>query len=222
MDRVALAAYNNARWCDAACRAHGNQTRFTETLWICEGVPPRFYPSAVTLTPEAIVGTDIAAFKDSFGCVDGAELGFQKLFEASWIWHDGVAGEPRFDWRRIQTDDALLSWESGWANSDPGAASAPRQFPPSLMEDRDISFFSAYDKNEMIAGFALSLTDSVVGISNLFCLNQQIADIWLDAVRLISGLLPETPIVGYENGEFLECAIGAGFQTCGQLRVWVR
>ena len=50
-DRVALAAMNNARWCDAVCRAHGLPTEVTATLWICHGLPPRYTSRATTQLP---------------------------------------------------------------------------------------------------------------------------------------------------------------------------
>ena len=46
---TALAAYNNAMWCDAVCRAHGRPGEFHDTLWLTRLGTPRFYPDAVTI-----------------------------------------------------------------------------------------------------------------------------------------------------------------------------
>src|SRR6202795_4077761 len=46
---TALAAHNNALWCDAVCRAHDRPGEFYDTLWLTRLGTPRFYPDAVTI-----------------------------------------------------------------------------------------------------------------------------------------------------------------------------
>ena len=48
-DWTRAAALNNARWCDAVCRAHGKPGRFLPPIWVNAETVPRFYPNAVTL-----------------------------------------------------------------------------------------------------------------------------------------------------------------------------
>jgi len=48
-DWTLAAVLNNARWCDAVCRAHGHPGRMLPHIWVNAAVVPRFYPNAVTL-----------------------------------------------------------------------------------------------------------------------------------------------------------------------------
>src|SRR5688500_13165374 len=95
-DRIALAARNNAEWCDAVTRGWGGRARFEAELWINPGPSPPFYPNAVTLTPTESVPAAIAeargdfAVKDSFAALDLAPFGYAPLFEATWIWRDAA------------------------------------------------------------------------------------------------------------------------------------
>jgi hypothetical protein len=42
-----------------------------------------------------------------------------------------------------------------------------------------------------------------------------------EAADAVSALHPGLPVVGYESGAELDTAIGAGFEDCGPLRVWL-
>src|SRR4029450_12896509 len=48
-DWTTAAAHNNARWCDAVCRAHGRPGTFLPHAWVNAEPVPRFYPNVVTL-----------------------------------------------------------------------------------------------------------------------------------------------------------------------------
>ena len=88
---TALAARNNAIWCDTVCRAHDRPGEFHETLWFTRLGTPRFYPDAVTIAGaeaapvqlEAIAGLIGATrkrewfVKDSFHCLQLNALGFE-------------------------------------------------------------------------------------------------------------------------------------------------
>src|SRR5581483_10161359 len=100
-DWTASAALNNARWCDAVCRAHGVPGRFLEHSWVNAAEVPRFYPNAVTLKDgdadraEQLAAIEILkssnlpgrwAVKDSFDALDAlGRRGFDVLLEAAWI-----------------------------------------------------------------------------------------------------------------------------------------
>ncbi|MGW6708828.1 hypothetical protein ACWGDE_28610, partial [Streptomyces sp. NPDC054956] len=110
-----LAADNNARWCEAVCRAHGLDVSLGEHLWTSPRRTPPYYPDAVTLrpqVPEAEVLTWIdtdgpgCSVKDSFADLDLAPDGFEVLFDAQWIHRPAdapavlpaPADEPGLDW----------------------------------------------------------------------------------------------------------------------------
>jgi len=96
---TALAAHNNALWCDAVCRAHDRPGEFYDTLWLTRLGAPRFYPDVVTLsgvesapaqieTIAALVGSTRErewAVKDSFQSLELNSLGFEPLFDAEWV-----------------------------------------------------------------------------------------------------------------------------------------
>lgn len=224
--KVALAARNNALWCDAMCQVHGQPTELTENLWICRGTPPRYHSNLTTLQPgskEAVKRESPGGFKDGFHDIDATDLGYQQLFEASWIWRE-LSGEaqPLLDWRRVQTDEELLAWEAGWAVGDDDAANHPRQFPPSLLANLNNAFLAGYRDGQLAAGCILNLTEPVVGLSNTFSLGIELADLWHDFPILAGQIFPKTPLVGYERGEDLDQAIVNAFQVIGNLRVWVK
>jgi hypothetical protein len=59
--QVALAAYNNAHWCDTICCAHGIPGEFQEHLWLNRHSVPRFYPNVVTLSATPGAADQLAA-----------------------------------------------------------------------------------------------------------------------------------------------------------------
>jgi hypothetical protein len=111
---IELAARNNARWCDAVCRANGAPGEFHGAIWLNRHAVPPFYSNAVTLTPggaaeqlalirELTQERLIFSVKDSFAVLDLRPLGFEVLFAATWLW--------RTDNRRQTTDDGLWKTE---------------------------------------------------------------------------------------------------------------
>lgn len=101
------AAANNANWCDAVCCAIGRQTRWTDHAWTVAERSPGGYPDAVAVSPDAEIAAVLrrvqggrgCSIKDSFAALD-LPLGFQVLFEATWIRR--AAAEARWattlDW----------------------------------------------------------------------------------------------------------------------------
>jgi hypothetical protein len=89
---------NDAEWCDAVCRAHGNPGEFNTDMWLNRHPVPRFYPNVVTLVEPCQRQRDLIddlvaarlphgwAIKDSCCTLDFASRGFQVLFIAQWIY----------------------------------------------------------------------------------------------------------------------------------------
>ena len=116
-DWTVAAALNNARWCDAVCRAHGHPGRMLPHMWVNAAVVPRFYPNAVTLavgetaleeqrtTIEILQTSNLPgrwSVKDSFHTLDLSRRGFELLFDAKWIRSVMPAEGPSTDivWQR--------------------------------------------------------------------------------------------------------------------------
>lgn len=222
LDRIALAARNNAEWCDAVTRSWGGSSRFEPELWINPGAAPPFYPNAVTLTSMETVPVAITeaprdfAVKDSFHTLDLAPLGFALLFESMWIWRDArpMKGDGPAAWRVIRDAAALACWEAAWRGGEP----APSPFRPALLEERDHAVIAGEIDGRIVAGCIASRSAAVVGISNLF----GPAELTSGGLAAVQSFAPNLPVVGYEAGAALEAMKNLGFQALGPLRVWLR
>jgi len=121
--RAAVAARNNAEWCDAVCRAHGITTSFDPNSWVALRRSPPMYPDDVTLNEYASAGDVLrrvdaspgCSIKDSFGSLDFA--------------HDSLS------WSVVRTPDDLVAW---------GAAHGGGEvFGPVLLDDPAVNIFMA-------------------------------------------------------------------------------
>jgi hypothetical protein len=223
-DRIALAARNNAEWCDAVTRSWGERGRFETELWINPGLAPPFYPNAVTLVPMEAMPAALSkargdfAVKDSFALLDLAPHGFARLFEAHWIWRDPQP-VPRADgravWRSLRDTASLSRWEAAWRGDDD---SGPSPFRPTLLYEHDHAFIAGAVEGRIVTGCVASRSATVVGVSNLF----GPADLTAGCLEAVQDFAPNLPIVGYEAGAALEAMKSLGFQALGPLRVWLR
>jgi hypothetical protein len=219
--RIALAARNNAEWCDAVTRSWGGEPRFEAELWINPGAAPPFYPNVVTLAPIEAVPAALAAapggfaVKDSFNTLDLAPLGFALLFDAMWIWRDAPPQvDGRGTWRIIRDAAALARWEEAWRDGEPPLD----LFRPALLDAREHVFIASEVDGRIVAGFIASRSPEVVGFSNLFGAAEHAAG----CLGAVQHFAPGLPIVGYEAGAALEAMKSQGFQATGPLRVWLR
>jgi len=236
-EQIAQAARNNAAWCDALARAHGVAGHFLPDLWFSDQRLPLFYPNLVTLTAdgEATQRDHVAtliehgpplpwAVKDSFARLDLTGLGFDRLFEASWIRcpADRSLSAPApasIGWHRIGSAEELVAWEKAWRR-DLSAGSTPI-FRPGLLQDHAIAFLAGVLADRIVAGCVLNVAAGAVGLSNLFGPEEMRASVWAACRDRARAHAPGLPVVGYEQGEELACALAAGFQPLGPLRVWL-
>ncbi len=241
--RIEQAARNNAIWCDTLCRAHGIPGEFHDAMWINRHPVPRFYSNAVTLSDQRDAAAQLAhiqtlvawglpgnwSVKDSFRVLDLAALGFQLLFEATWLWR---APSPTAShrthtttrWTWVQSASELEHWEMAWGRGAANTASNPqsRLFVPGLLAERDIAFLAAYEDEKIVAGAIANRTDEVVGLSNVFV---PVADgmlFWDRCIATVQKRFPGLPIVGYERGPDLDVMQAVGFERVQELRVWTR
>ncbi|KAF0101217.1 MAG: hypothetical protein FD144_2855 [Rhodospirillaceae bacterium] len=214
-DWTVAAALNNARWCDAVCRAHGHAGRFLPHMWVNAAVVPRFYPNAVTLavggtaleeqrtTVEILQKSNLPgrwSVKDSFGTLDLSRRGFELLFEAQWIRGGMPAEGP--------------STDIVWQREDKGAEGWP-------VDDPDFAMFKGRRGYKVVAGFMLYRAEDVVGVSNVVAEAADSPAVWRSLSLLAAQTFPRLPLVGYESGAELEAAVASGFDAGDKLRVWV-
>ena len=62
----------------------------------------------------------------------------------------------------------------------------------------------------------------VVGVSNLFSVDDDLDRAWSGCLAAVGRLWPGLPVVGYEHGADLTAALRHGFTAAGALRVWWR
>jgi len=243
--RTVAAARNNASWCDAVCRAHGIPGELRSSVWLHRGVPPPYYSNLVVVAdvpdPTEILahvqelirqlGRAGWSIKDSFSSLDLGALGFRLLFEASWIWLDPRSARPGprpasrdIRWSRVSSPAELARWEAAWSGDDrnPEAAGKPAQFPPALLADPDIAFFSAHEDRDIVGGGIANRADGIVGLSNVFTGAADPQEIWSGLSAIAGAAFPGLPLAGYERGASLGVAASCDFMPIGPLRVWVR
>ncbi|MDT0470077.1 hypothetical protein [Streptomyces gibsoniae] len=226
---VRAAARNNAEWCAAMSRSHGLAGEFGVQAWTAPSRTPPYYPDAVTLVPNAdrtvlAAGIDTtapgASIKDSFADLDLTEVGFQMLFEAQWIHRPASAPAPTSDlvWDVAGDPDTLRAWALAW---DGGNGNA-HLFRPELLDDPATWVLAGQSADgRVLAGAVASLSDHVVGISNVFALDGGPDAAWPVVLDAVNWLFPTLPVVGYEQGDDLAAAIRHGFEPVGPLRIWL-
>ena len=240
--RVEKAAHNNAVWCDTVCRAHGIPGEFHDALWFNRHPVPRFYPNVVTLTQagavaqlakiQALVAASLPSdwgVKDSFCSLDLTALGFQPLFEATWLWRSPSQPLPKHTapglrWTYIQSDPELTKWESAWRSdlSNNPSTSQPRLFLPAMLAKPGIVFIAAYQDQLLVAGAIANRTDDVVGLSNVFVPPDDAEVFWAGCVAMTQECFPGASVVSYERGPQLTIAQEIGFEMLQPLKVWIR
>ncbi|MEO6062036.1 MAG: hypothetical protein ABIQ99_08870 [Thermoflexales bacterium] len=132
-------------------RALGPPDEISPSVWLSRAAPPPYHSNLVVIADSqndalthirGLMDLPLSpnwTLKDSFHTLKLSGLGFEVLFEATWIWREaGPQGASQTaGWSRIATPAALAVWESGWlgeaGNAD--AAGRPAQFPASLLAD---------------------------------------------------------------------------------------
>ncbi len=210
------AAHNNARWCDAVCRAHGTGGSFLPHMWVSAHPVPRFYPNAVTLAADKVARREQRetlsilansnlpghwAVKDSFGTLDLSRSGFEILFDAHWV-------------RCTMPREGAVS-DIVWQRETEGAAPLP-------FDDPGFAMFTGRRGFKVVAGGMFYRTDDFVGLSNVIAESADAVAVWQSLALLAARTFPLLPVVGYESGRELKAAEKAGFERGDRLRVWVR
>lgn len=241
--KLELAVLNNTRWYEAMFAAHGLASQTDARVWRSLEAPPPFHSNLVVLSPMT-TQADIAGYaaeiessprttgwslKDSYARFDLTALGFFMLFQAEWIWRDpapavATPSSARLSWVKLSTPSSLAQWEHAWSGDTRNAAEATRtrQFPVSLLDSPDHAFFAGLLDGQIVAGGIANRSPGVVGLSNVFSAPELLEETWAALVNALSVAFPATPIVGYERGNDLSLAKGAGFTALGNLCLWCR
>jgi hypothetical protein len=219
-------ALNNAEWCDAFCRTHGIAGRFDAAAWSSAERTPPFYPDAVTLVSGCSAESLLArvdaslgcSIKDSFSDLDLSPGGLEVLFTAEWLCLD-QARDRRFakGWSAVADVEELKRWEAAW-----GESPLPHPFfRGELLADTRIKILARSNGKRLCAGAIAHRSPSVIGLTNLFDVEGDIESVWSDAASAAQAVWGRVPVVGYDTGESLDAAHQAGFETIGNLAVWI-
>jgi len=231
---VAAAAFNNAAWCDAVCRAHGRPGEFSDTFWLNRAEVPPFYPNVVTLMPqEALEQANVIsrltvpghwAVKDSFATLELPSRGFTELFSAQWIHltTPPLAPASGARWERVHDASGLAAWEAAWRAARDPTSEGPAHavFLPALLQDERIAILAAFLQGSIVAGGIAYQAAGVISVSNTFFLNRAPQGLRVELLAQTVAAFPGLPVVGYEHGDELSTWCALGFEAMGPLRVW--
>ena len=225
---ASAAARNNAEWCHAFSRTHGIAGRFQAAFWSSPVRTPPLYPDAVTLRPEIPVARVLAGIdtsegcgvKDSFASLDLGADGFRPLFRAKWVVRKPakVRYQSALEWSPITSEAELREWEATWGEV-PGGSNF---FRPALLEDKRIAVLAGDDGDCIVAGGIANRSTNVIGLSNVFDEAGDLEPAWASAAAAAAALWGDVPIVSYDLGDSLDAAHGAGFDSVGELTVWLK
>lgn len=225
----AIAALNNAEWCDLICRSHGARTRFDDVAWTSPTRTPPYYPDAVTLVPDLSIPDLLAridssigcSIKDSFASLNLTGQGFRVLFDAQWIvcpntrWRANLVAP---DWELVRDREDIARWVEAWR-----AEAGPTDvFRADVLDHDSVAVLAARSDDRIVAGAIATRTSNVVGISNFFAEEGITSASWSGCLAFARSLFSTSIFVGYESGDELAAAQRAGFQIAGPLRVWIR
>lgn len=214
------AVSNNVEWCSLVSPIGGMDDNSTG-VWLAAGTPAAFFPNAVTLRAgvnAADLGSALSdrprcSVKDSFADVNLKPYGFRELFSASWIARMPAPGDDdSTGWSSLTDPADLESWCT--------AAQLPEVLPMRLLQNPTVRVLAYRLDGVILAGAIANRSDTVVGLSNVFRVDDYAP--WQQIVAVVTRHFPKLPIVGYESGGELATALGAGFDDVGPLRVWLR
>ena len=201
---------------------HGCRWARDRVALVMLDAPPLFHSHMVTLDPEAVsaqmalveaqAGRAGFGIKDGFSRLDLSSHGLRIGFEAEWIWAEGAGAADVTGWERVDTPARLATFNAAWAAADEVTV---EQFPEPVLARGDVALWGRRAGMGYDAGGIANLSDECVGLSNIFG-----DGAFAPVAALAGGFSPGLPLTGYERGDDLAAAKGAGFETVGRLRVW--
>jgi hypothetical protein len=218
---VAAAVADNVAWCDAVCRSLGLATSRPPGLWAVAQPPPLF-PHLITLAPQVTAARVVSELdprtvswvKDSFASLRLAQYGFSVVVQASWLHHTPGSADGDANCSVVRPGDELARWTA--------ASGTTGIIPARLLADPAVRLVTVHKGGRPVGGAALSISEGVVGISNVFGAGASPDVTWEALVSAVGRLVPGRALVGYEQGEGLDAAMRAGFVSTGRLRIWLR
>lgn len=205
-------------WYEDILALHGIGSTLENGLWSSAAPPPPFHSDAVTVEPSVGAEQVVARMadrkrwgvKDSFAGLDLSGEGLDILFSATWI-HREPPAPASTAWERVGDEDRLGAWNAGWDTAD--------VLVPTVLQRGHLAVLARMGNGGIEAGAVARLGSGVVELSNVHGVDGTEVD-WDELVAAAAAHFPGRPVVGYERGDDLVAALGAGFEAVGDLRIW--
>ncbi|MBI5960105.1 MAG: hypothetical protein HY866_15300 [Chloroflexi bacterium] len=229
MDRISQLVANNAAWIHEATTALDIPGEFTAVLWQNAHDMPPIFPNADILggtESEQLAAIDalaearagrVVAVKDAWARLDLTSRGFEPLFEADWLYRDAGPLETvptDLTLEHIQTAEGLREFSIA-CNGEVLA----EVYSPKLLHRPDITWIAARRAGKIVAGVTAVFAQGLNGINNLFAADKSDES---HLIRAAVNAYSNVPACGYESGDSITPYLVLGFQTTGQLRVWLK
>lgn len=236
-DKLKKAIRNNNDLYEAVFSPQQLQSNRNDSIWYCFDKTPPLYSNLVTVCeewkPDDIFRAIDANFKkenwgewsikDSFSNLDLREYGFEKLFVAKWIYLEAerfksMKMDDKLIYKIVESADVLSDWRIAW---DADEKLGKQIFHAELLDNPKVFFIAGYDKETIMSGCFINKTADVLGISNFFAPNEN-ARYWSGMIEFVFDSIKVADIVGYERKNLAEKFQSLGFETIGNLTVWLK
>lgn len=241
MSKLDQAVVNNAKWCDAVCRAHDAPGHFAPSAWVNTNNTPPLYPNMVTTTGDDVANQLKAvelliearpdfphAVKDSFRKLDLEPLGFMQRFDAQWFTRAPSPVPENLlrnasHWQCLSTAPELAAWEKAWRETGvhEDILEMP-MFPAKLLGEPGVIVLANQRGDTITAGAIAYEAGGVIGITNFFSKPSEGMSQFAGCLKNLHNSHPNATVVGYERESTLSEYDGLNLQPLGPLRVWLR
>ena len=121
---------------------------------------------------------------------------------------------PRRQWSIVSTEAGLREWAAAWAPDG--------LFRAELLANENVGILAARDGERLVGGAVANRSATVIGLSNLFQVADELEAAWSGAAAAATQRWGEMPLVAYDSGNSLAAAHAAGFASTGELVVWLK
>lgn len=231
---MAKAILNNNDLYEAVFSTHNVKTHQNDSIWYCLEKTPPLYSNIVTVsedwqpneifrTIEANLKIEKWSIKDSFNRLDLREYGFEKLFDASWIYLEAASFKPlkadsELICKIVESGEELSNWRIAW---DADEKLGKQIFNAKILDDPNVFFIAGFDGKKIVSGCLINKTADVLGVSNFFAPDKSLK-YWSEIIDFAFVSIEAADIVGYERKDLANELQSLGFETIGDLTVWLK
>ncbi len=235
--KLAKAIDNNHGLYESVFAPLGIKSFRTDTCWYCPERTPPLYSNLVTRSRNWRPDENFKAIeaisqqekweqwsmKDSFAALNMRAYGFERLFDAQWMYLDASkfkspVANSRLAYGTVVDKSALQQWWRAW---DDGEELGLKIFSDEMIRDAKLKFIMGRGTGSIESGCILNWSDDIVGISNFFAPDTTI-DYWSHIIDHLYREFGPIDIVGYERHNTLADLRQLGFEALGDLTVWNR